>query len=362
LTSITIPPEIASAPVAMNQPGDSLVDGNPSIRSVEIEENRKEEEESTLPPEVHAPTISEIVGSFVYHRDSAFSEVSISESLDTGKFLAQENTEPQTLGFSNLINGDRGIGGVVFDIANLAAAEVNIDDFSFQMSPQGAFSESDNPPSQWISAPAPELIAVDPADVNQISRIRIEWPDNAIMNRWLRITVQASPNTGLVQPQVFYLGHLLGKSTNWLIDQSETNPSGAFELHLADLLTIRENVGNISSVDNVFDINKDGVISFQDLQVARSALGTKLSNITIPASSNGDTVLFNSPQESLTRKDGSVPLDSLIEREREDQQDESVDSLRKSSEPDSLVSKRIDVALKDLYSSERQALLIGGKL
>ena len=41
----------------------------------------------------------------------------------------------------------------------------------------------------------------------------IQWPDNAIANRWLRVTVKANDQTGLSVPEVYYLGHLLGEMT-----------------------------------------------------------------------------------------------------------------------------------------------------
>lgn len=268
--------------VAANELAEVVEFIDSTVRQSDQRSAEEDGNASTEPPIVFAPSVPEVVGSFVYHRDSVFSELGVQEALDTGKVLARESSLPQTLGFDNLLNTHRGIGGIVFDLANLSSTELSSSDFTFQMSPQGAFSELENAPAEWQLAPAPEWMSMETDEESQISRIRIEWPDQSIMNRWLRVTINANANTGLPQPEVFYLGHLIGKSTNWLMDPSEDNPSGYFETHMADIMMIRQNVGAMSSVNSVYDINKDGVVSFADIAAMRAYLGAQLSNITIP--------------------------------------------------------------------------------
>ena len=42
----------------------------------------------------------------------------------------------------------------------------------------------------------------------------ISWADHAIENQWLRVTVKATPRTGLAEPDVFYFGNAVGESGN----------------------------------------------------------------------------------------------------------------------------------------------------
>ena len=105
------------------------------------------------------------------------------------------------------------------------------------MSPQGAFVEADHPPADWQSAPSPSAISVEPGSP---SRVIIEWPDNAIANRWLRVTIKATANTGLAEPEVYYLGHLLGEMTG--------HQSGIYSVSNADVSAIRSQVGQNANI------------------------------------------------------------------------------------------------------------------
>jgi hypothetical protein len=120
--------------------------------------------------------IAQVVGSYVYHSGSVFDSGDISIALDTGKSLAKEEDTPQTLGFDNLINTSRGINGLVFDFQNLPGS-LSTTDFVFQWSPQGAFSEQDHLPLNWLLAPSPTEITAIPGPTD---RIVLQWPDNAI--------------------------------------------------------------------------------------------------------------------------------------------------------------------------------------
>jgi hypothetical protein len=212
------------------------------------------------------PREAVIVGASVFHADW---EGPLESAIDAEKILAKEGPDPETLGFSNLINTSGGINGVLIDIENLAAA-VNSSDFLFQWSPEGAFQESLHPPSGWSSAPDPSSITVI---TGQTDRVRLEWPQGMLYNRWLRITVLATSNTGLVVPEVYYIGHLLGESTG--------PNEGVYTVSFSDVAEIRNNVGETVDSSSPFDIDKNGTISFSDIASMRSNIGAQLTNITI---------------------------------------------------------------------------------
>jgi hypothetical protein len=149
------------------------------------------------------------------------------------------------------------------------------------MSPLGSFNEAANPPSSWAAAPAPSDIVVTAGTSSTPARIRIEWPDGAIVNRWLQIKLLDNANTGLRSPQVYYLGHLLGETTGTL-------SSGSYIVQVADVLKIRPEVGSTANVSSILDINKNGLIQVSDILAFRTDVGLlSLRNITIPAAGSG---------------------------------------------------------------------------
>jgi|688.fasta_scaffold00009_169 hypothetical protein len=193
-------------------------------------------------------------------------------SIDTGKTLAQEGLGPTELTMDNLINTTRGINSLVFDIAGLAdPGALSAPDFAFQVSPQNVFDELLNPPSGWDPAPAPASVSVTPGSPN---RVQIDWADNAIENRWLRVTVLANVNTGLVLPKTYYLGHLRGETTG--------ASGGKFTVLVADILQIRSALAETVDASSNADLDKSGVVLVADILAARGQLAKELTQITVP--------------------------------------------------------------------------------
>jgi hypothetical protein len=120
-----------------------------------------------------------------------------------------------------------------------------------------------NSPSTWAGAPAPSDVVVLPGGGTHGSdRILVLWPDNAIQNQWLQVTVLANGRTGLAVPDVFYFGNAIGESgndpANTVVDQQDevgarTHPTG-----FAPAL-----------MDNPFDFNRDGRVNATDALIAR---------------------------------------------------------------------------------------------
>lgn len=192
--------------------------------------------------------------------------------IDHSKTLHRLGTSPQTLTYENLTNTSRGLNGIGFEIQGQAIPELlSLSDFNFQISPQGAFSQSDSPPEGWVTAPAPASITVSQGSIEQIV---IRWPDNTIENRWLRVTVKANSNTGLSEDEIFYIGHLRGETTG---------PTGSiFTVAFADISLIRTAVGQTVDSSSISDIDKNGTVSFADISAMRSNIGSQLTNITVP--------------------------------------------------------------------------------
>jgi hypothetical protein len=103
----------------------------------------------------------------------------------------------------------------------------------------------------------------------------LRWANNQIKNRWLRITIRATANTGLNQDQVYYVGHLQGEFDGVISDSKYT-------VLIADLLGVRAAISQQVSASSVADIDKSGVVLVADILSARSNLAAQLTNITIP--------------------------------------------------------------------------------
>lgn len=198
--------------------------------------------------------------------------------IDTGKSLAKEGSTEQTLTFENLISTTRGINLVSFEVQNLAGT-VTAADFVFQMSPQGSFVESANPPSGWQAAPAPTSVEITPSGSN--SRVTITWPNNVIENRWLRLSMRANANTGLANTQVYYLGHLRGEVTGV--------QAGQYIVNNSDAVAIASRVsGTTVPITNIYDLDKNARVLNSDIGAMSGVIGVlRLRNITIPAATSG---------------------------------------------------------------------------
>jgi ELWxxDGT repeat protein len=250
-----------------------------------------------------------VVNSKVYYKGSTFANHGVNAALDSSKVIAKSGATAQALAFANLLNTTRGINGLVFDVAGLAATSLTASDFVFRMSPTGLFNEAANPPSSWTSAPSATLIEVTAGTSLTPARVRLEWPDNAIANRWLQIKVLANANTGLLAPQVYYIGHLQGE-TNGAIE------GNAFRVRGNDMtaLVAAINSGVTVPVDNIFDLDKDGRIRGTDSAAALASVGRSLTRITIPASGSaeegeGDATRASIAAPGLETSKGSTASD-----------------------------------------------------
>ncbi len=215
----------------------------------------------------------------VYYKGSSFASNgdTIPAALDPNKVIAKSGSTEQTLSYTNLINTTRGINGIVLDVAGLASSTLTASDFVLRVSPIGFFDEASNPPSSWATAPAPSGIFVTPGSDTVPARVRLEWADNAIENRWLQIRVLANANTGLTTSEVYYLGHLRGEINGLTV-------GGAYFVNNADLSAALP-VGQVALVGNTRDVDKNGFVLNADFILIRLGIinSLLLRNITIPA-------------------------------------------------------------------------------
>ncbi len=236
--------------------------------------------------DVGSPGRGPTVSNTAYYKGSSYTSggTNIDGGFDPSKRVAKAGASAQTLSFENVSNYIRGINGLVTDVVGLTATSMTVADFGFRMSPQGAFDEAVNPPNSWAAAPAPTAIVVTAATATTPARVRFEWDDNVIQNRWLEVRVLANAAIGITTVQEFYLGHLQGEINGVLL-------GGSFFVQNADLTAGLPvgGVGSPGSVTSIRDVDKNGLILNSDFIAIRQGIvgGLALRNITIPAAGSG---------------------------------------------------------------------------
>ncbi len=222
-----------------------------------------------------------VAGRNVFYNDSGFETTSgVAAALDSSKTILKANTVAQTTTSANVSSYSRGINGIVLDVAGLTTTTLATGDFIFRVAPSGATGTVT--PSTWPAAPPPSVINVTPGTATTPARVRLEWPNNSIQNTWLQVIVLANANTGLINREVFYLGHALGD-----VDYS----ASGYRVSTGDVSMTRAAVGNtIVSVSDARDIDKDRRISTNDVSFLRSRVSNTvlLRNITVPAAGSAD--------------------------------------------------------------------------
>ena len=202
-----------------------------------------------------------VIGRHIFYNNSAFDGYdSAANAADDGAIAtdkeALQNDPVAT--FANYTSFMRGINGLMVDIQGLLAAPTATD-FEFTIG-------NDNDQAGWASAPAPTSVTVrNSAGVGGSDRVTIIWPDNAIDNTWLRVTVKETVSTGLGAPDVFYFGNAIGETGNSPTDANVTP---------ADEVAVRNNpatlTNNPAGLTHLYDFNRDRKVGPTDAVLARN--------------------------------------------------------------------------------------------
>jgi len=182
----------------------------------------------------------------------------------------------QTATFDNYTSYDRGINGIMVDIAGPPLAADPLDESRYFRFAVG----NDEDPAGWSEAPTPKEVTLRPgAGVDDSTRFTIIWDDHAIERQWLQVTVLANQFTRLAEPDVFYFGNAVGESGNL---------AGDARVNAVDVLLARNNprtLLNEAEIDLAYDFNRDQRVSATDMLVARAnqtSLVDALKLITVP--------------------------------------------------------------------------------
>ena len=229
---------------------------------------------------------AEIVGRHVFYNGSIFD--GNDPGLDARDDLAIDQSKDallpgQTATFANYTNYSRGINGIMVDIDNLPeGALLDITDFQFRVG-------NSNTPGTWSAVTAEPAVSIRRgAGTNGSDRVTIIWldydPDDplntAVAKNWLQVTVLATTNTGLAEPNIFYFGNAIGESGNSTTDA---------KVNAFDMLGARDNQWSFvdpAPIDFPFDYNRDQRVNVFDMLIARNSTThflNALKLITVPA-------------------------------------------------------------------------------
>jgi len=220
-------------------------------------------EQTVIADAIRIEPISFVAGRHVFYNDSTF------DGGDPGPNAGDDNAiddskqallPGQEAAFKNYTSYYKGLNGIMVDIVgpvdgHALSAE---DDFLFRVG-------NGSDPAEWSSAPEPVSITVRPGEgVDGSDRITIIWPDNAIEKQWLQVTVGATENTGLTEPDIFYFGNTVGEAgdqaVNAIVNATDEIAARNFQHSPLDPALI----------DDPYDYNHDGLVNATDQIIARN--------------------------------------------------------------------------------------------
>ncbi|MEX2187944.1 MAG: lamin tail domain-containing protein [Pirellulales bacterium] len=210
-------------------------------------------------PNVDETPIARVVGRRVFYNNSSFDAFDPSANLKDLDAIAWEK-QPLLAGqratFANYTNYVHGINGLLIDARGFAnPSALSAADFEFRV------GNSDDP-STWATAPTPASISFRPrASSSNPDQITIIWPDGAIVDTWLQVTVRATANTGLPTNDVFYFGNAIGETGNSSLQAT---------VDFADSFGPNRNLNSEALVDHPYDFDRSGTIDDADVAISQS--------------------------------------------------------------------------------------------
>jgi hypothetical protein len=158
--------------------------------------------------------------------------------------------------FANVLTWAKGITSIAIDLAGLpTGTSLSPGNFTLEVGTGGI----------WSGLPtAPAVTVFRRSGAAGADRVTLTLPDGLVRNTWLRVTVKATPATGLASSDVFYFGSLVGDTGN-----GRGNPT----VNALDLARVRRAIRRTDRESlNYYDFNRDGVINAVDGLIVRSNL------------------------------------------------------------------------------------------
>ena len=184
---------------------------------------------------------------------------------------------------ANYTSYSRGINGVMLDIRSLPSGTIPVaGDFQFRVGTTGI-------PAGWPAATPPSGVTVRRgAGTGGSDRVTITWPDGAITNRWLQVTVPATTRTGLSAPDVFYFGNLVGDTADDL---------SVFTVNSQDVARTRNAALDAATLATEYDHDRSGrTVNSEDMVISRNAQRRSLPVLSAPGTPAGQSETTTTPE------------------------------------------------------------------
>ena len=210
----------------------------------------------------------------------------------------------QSASLANYTSYSRGINGIMIDVAGLTTSPTAAD-FLFRMG-------NDANASAWPAAPAPIAVAVrSGAGEGGSTRVTLIWPDNAIEQQWLQVTVLSGAHgghLGLSVDDVFCFGNAIGDTGNSPTDAKVTP---------ADSVLVRNSPhtkADPATISDPCDFDRDGRVSPTDYIIARNRGTSSLTALRlISPGSAGRTWYVHDVTDPLEDGSEAHPFDHIQE-------------------------------------------------
>jgi hypothetical protein len=242
--------------------------------------------------------VARVAGRYVFYNSSVFDGSDpAANALDDGAIATDKAALlPGASGaFANVSSYSRGINGVLIDVEPLAGTP-DLSDFTFRIGNGGD-------PAVWAAAPAPTGMGVRRGGgAGGSDRITLTWPDGAIRNAWLAVTLGATPHTGLPTPDTFYFGNLVGETGDGV---------GLLAVGAVDVVRTRAAQTVQGGITNRFDFNRDGRVNVLDQLLARTNQAAGLAPVQATASAVSGPSLV--PATPLQKRRDRRPASSLLD-------------------------------------------------
>ena len=203
-----------------------------------------------------------------FYNNSAFDRRKAAADADDDLAVATDKAAllpGETAGFANYTTFASGLNGVMVDVAGIPDALVGAPDAGDLV-----FEVADAPgATEWAAAPAPASVTFRrPALSGGADRITITWPDGAIQNQWLRVTVKAGGVMGLPAADVFHFGNLIGDTGGG---------AATATVNALDLAAVRRALNTVADISSRFDFDRSGRVNALDLAAVKAHLNRGLS-------------------------------------------------------------------------------------
>jgi hypothetical protein len=224
--------------------------------------------------------VPEVVATHVFYKGSVFDVGVGNTSNPNDHAIAPDKTaalpsQPGT--FGSVTSYSRGINGIMVDVAHLSTGvrALTADDFGLRVTDsRGGLGSGE---SSWADAPAPASVTLRRGEGDGGSdRITLTWPDGALKNAWLEVSIRPDGRVGPTDNGRFYFGNLVGET-------GDPAAAGApLRVSALDLAAVKRTLDTFSPITGPYDFNRDGRVDALDLGIVKANLNRSLAVSAVP--------------------------------------------------------------------------------